>query len=91
MASVGRLSYIHLGREVGLPADRSLDVMRAHAHRLLDVAYTAACDAARSYGRADDFLAGWLHARPDAQRSDQRRQRTTTGVPGAHTRLTAVE
>jgi aryl-alcohol dehydrogenase-like predicted oxidoreductase len=43
--------------------------MRARAHELLDRAYAAGVryvDVARSYGRAEEFLAGWLQARPDA-------------------------
>jgi aryl-alcohol dehydrogenase-like predicted oxidoreductase len=70
LAAVGRPGYINLGRDADLPADRSVDALRAHAHRLLDAAYARGVryvDAARSYGRAEDFLATWLHARPDAQ------------------------
>ena len=40
--------------------------MEAHAHEVLDVAFDAGIryiDAARSYGRAEDFVASWLRAR----------------------------
>ncbi|MFF0450554.1 aldo/keto reductase [Streptomyces sp. NPDC004609] len=70
LAAIGRPGYITPGRDLDLPADRSVDVMRAHAHRLLDAAYARGVrylDVARSYGRAEEFLAGWLRARPDVR------------------------
>ncbi|MGP3924366.1 aldo/keto reductase [Streptomyces sp. 8N616] len=70
LAAVGRPGYINLGRDVDLPADRSATALRAHAHRLLDAAYARGVryfDTARSYGRAEEFLATWLEARPDAR------------------------
>ncbi|WP_083802339.1 aldo/keto reductase [Micromonospora sp. ATCC 39149] len=69
LAAVGRPGYINLGRATDLPADRTVEAMRARAHELLDRAYAAGIryvDVARSYGRAEEFLAQWLHARPDA-------------------------
>nr|WP_296064571.1 aldo/keto reductase [uncultured Actinoplanes sp.] len=69
LAALGRPGYINLGRADDLPADRTVDAMRARAHDLLDRAYAAGVryfDAARSYGRAEEFLAQWLHARPEA-------------------------
>ncbi|MFD7507472.1 aldo/keto reductase [Streptomyces sp. NPDC059850] len=71
LAAVGRPGYINLGRERDLPADRSVDAMRRRSHELLDAAYAAGVrylDAARSYGLAEEFLADWLRARPDAAR-----------------------
>ncbi|MEU9013342.1 aldo/keto reductase [Streptomyces sp. NPDC048479] len=70
LAAVGRPGYINLGRKADLPAERSVDALRAHAHRLLDAAYERGVryvDAARSYGMAEEFLATWLEGRPDAQ------------------------
>ncbi|MDT0306014.1 aldo/keto reductase [Streptomyces sp. DSM 44917] len=67
LAAVGRPGYINLGRERDLPAGRSPEALRERSHRLLDAAYAAGVrylDAARSYGRAEEFLAGWLDARP---------------------------
>jgi aryl-alcohol dehydrogenase-like predicted oxidoreductase len=67
LAAVGRPGYINLGREHDLPADRSVDAMRARVGELLDAAYDAGVryfDAARSYGRAEEFLAGWLATHP---------------------------
>ncbi|MFG2043457.1 aldo/keto reductase [Dactylosporangium sp. NPDC048998] len=69
LAAVGRPGYINLGRAADLPAERTVEAMRARAHVLLDSAYAAGIryfDVARSYGRAEEFLAQWLHARPDA-------------------------
>jgi aryl-alcohol dehydrogenase-like predicted oxidoreductase len=46
--------------------------MQAHAHRVLDAAYDAGVryfDAARSYGRAEQFLGTWLEARQPAPAS----------------------
>jgi aryl-alcohol dehydrogenase-like predicted oxidoreductase len=68
LAAVGRPGYINLGRERDLPAERSVDALRERTHELLDAAYAQGVryfDAARSYGRSEEFLAGWLNARPD--------------------------
>lgn len=43
--------------------------MRGRAYELLDCAYASGVryfDVARSYGRAEEFLAGWLGERPEA-------------------------
>ncbi|GAA3834993.1 aldo/keto reductase [Streptomyces chiangmaiensis] len=70
LAAVGRPGYINLGREQDLPPVRSVDALRGRTHELLDAAYAQGVryfDAARSYGRAEEFLADWLHARPDIE------------------------
>jgi aryl-alcohol dehydrogenase-like predicted oxidoreductase len=67
LAAVGRPGYINLGRAHDLPADRTVDAMRARVGELLDSAYAAGVryfDVARSYGRAEEFLAGWLATHP---------------------------
>ncbi|KOV64437.1 aldo/keto reductase [Streptomyces sp. AS58] len=67
LAAVGRPGYINLGREHDLPADRTVEALRARTHELLDAAYAQGVryfDAARSYGRSEEFLADWLKARP---------------------------
>lgn len=69
LAAVGRPGYINLGRDEDLGADRSVEALRARTHELLDAAYAQGVryfDAARSYGRSEEFLASWLAARPDA-------------------------
>ena len=65
LAALGRPAYITGGREQDLP-DRSVAGMRAKTFSMLDAAYAAGvryADAARSYGRAEEFLAGWLAER----------------------------
>ncbi|MBO3680967.1 aldo/keto reductase [Streptomyces sp. NEAU-YJ-81] len=72
LAAVGRPAYINLGRDRDLPAERPVEVMRQRSQELLDAAYAAGVrylDAARSYGRAEEFLADWLRDRPDAARN----------------------
>src|SRR5258708_38110823 len=68
LAALGRPAYITSGREEDLP-DRSVAGMRARTFSMLDAAYAAGLryvDAARSYGRAEEFLAGWLAERGHA-------------------------
>ena len=68
LAAVGRPGYINLGRDHDLGEDRGVEALRARTHELLDAAYAQGVryfDAARSYGRSEEFLAGWLSGRPD--------------------------
>src|SRR5882757_10623914 len=68
LAAVGRPGYINVGRAADLPPGRGVAAMRARAVELLDFAYAHGVryfDAARSYGRAEEFLAGWLAGAPD--------------------------
>ncbi|MGW4979725.1 aldo/keto reductase [Streptomyces mirabilis] len=68
LAAVGRPGYINLGRDDDLGEDRSVETLRARTHELLDAAYAQGVryfDAARSYGRSEEFLADWLKSRPD--------------------------
>jgi aryl-alcohol dehydrogenase-like predicted oxidoreductase len=70
LAAVGRPGYINIGHDVDLPTERSVAVLRERTHTLLDEAYAAGVrcfDVARSYGRAEEFLADWLAARADVQ------------------------
>jgi len=67
LAAVGRPGYINLGRAHDLPDDRTVEAMRARVGELLDSAHAAGVryfDVARSYGRAEEFLAGWLATHP---------------------------
>ncbi|GAA3036036.1 aldo/keto reductase [Streptosporangium longisporum] len=72
LAALGRPAYITLGRAEDLGADRDVPAMRARTWAVLDAAWAAGVrylDTARSYGRAEEFLAGWLRERgiaPDA-------------------------
>ena len=66
LAAVGRPGYINLGRDADLGPDRSVAALERRAHDVLDAAFGAGVryfDAARSYGRAEEFLASWLRAR----------------------------
>ncbi|MFD9962539.1 aldo/keto reductase [Amycolatopsis sp. NPDC058986] len=69
LAALGRPAYINLGREGALPENRSVAAMKAATYAVLDDAYAAGVrwiDVARSYGRSEEFLAGWLAERgPD--------------------------
>jgi aryl-alcohol dehydrogenase-like predicted oxidoreductase len=66
LAAIGRPGYINLGHAEDLNNNYSIPSMRAHAHQLLDVAWENGIryfDAARSYGRAEEFLSSWLRKR----------------------------
>jgi aryl-alcohol dehydrogenase-like predicted oxidoreductase len=66
LAALGRPAYITLGRDRDLGDDRSVAAMEWRCHEMLDAAYAAGIryvDAARSYGRAEQFLASWLQTR----------------------------
>ncbi|WP_018335403.1 aldo/keto reductase [Actinomycetospora chiangmaiensis] len=68
LAALGRPTYVNVGRD---GVHRSVDELRALAHATLDAAWEAGVrrfDAARSYGRAEEFLAGWLAADPTRRR-----------------------
>jgi aryl-alcohol dehydrogenase-like predicted oxidoreductase len=66
MAALGRPAYITRGHGEDLPAGRSVEAVEAHAHRVLDRAFAAGIryfDAARSYGRGEQFLRAWIDSR----------------------------
>lgn len=66
LAAIGRPGYINLGRERDLGANRSPDALDTRTATMLDAAWDAGVryvDTARSYGRAEEFLAGWLRRR----------------------------
>jgi len=66
MAALGRPGYMVLGHAEDLANGTSVDAMRARAHEVLDAAWALGIryvDAARSYGRAEEFVASWLAAR----------------------------
>jgi aryl-alcohol dehydrogenase-like predicted oxidoreductase len=65
LAALGRPAYINVGHGEDV-ADSSVEGMERQAHTVLDAAYEHGVrwfDAARSYGRAEAFLASWLAAR----------------------------
>jgi aryl-alcohol dehydrogenase-like predicted oxidoreductase len=66
LAALGRPGYIDIGRDEDLGAERGVEEMERRAHAVLDEAFEIGIrylDAARSYGRAEQFLASWLNAR----------------------------
>jgi aryl-alcohol dehydrogenase-like predicted oxidoreductase len=66
LAALGRPGYINLGHADDLSHDYDINAMKAHAHSVLDAAWECGLryfDAARSYGRGEEFLAAWLDAR----------------------------
>jgi aryl-alcohol dehydrogenase-like predicted oxidoreductase len=69
LAALGRPGYINLGHGRDLGGATGEDALELRAHELLDAAYAAGVryfDAARSYGKAEVFLASWLARRDDA-------------------------
>ncbi len=63
LASIGRPAYINLGHGGDLGADRSVAALKARTDDVLDTAWERGVryvDAARSYGRAEEFLADWM-------------------------------
>lgn len=66
LASLGRPGYINLGHAGDLEGDTAVATLEARAHAVLDAAWAGGVryfDAARSYGRAEAFLASWLARR----------------------------
>jgi aryl-alcohol dehydrogenase-like predicted oxidoreductase len=62
-AALGRPGYLNLGHGEDLPPGHEVAAMERHAHAVFDSAYAAGVrylDAARSYGRAEAFVASWL-------------------------------
>ena len=63
LAALGRPAYINVGHGEDLEGRRTVAGLREHAHGVLDAALAAGVtylDAARSYGKAESFLADWL-------------------------------
>ena len=66
LAALGRPAYIVLGHASDFPEGRDVSSMEAHSHRMLDRAFAAGIryfDAARSYGRAEQFLRSWIESK----------------------------
>jgi aryl-alcohol dehydrogenase-like predicted oxidoreductase len=66
LAALGRPGYINLGHGADLDAGTEVPAMEMRAHAVIDAAWSAGVryfDAARSYGRAEDFLSSWLERR----------------------------
>jgi aryl-alcohol dehydrogenase-like predicted oxidoreductase len=66
LAAVGRPGYINLGHSQDLAGRIDVAGMEQNARDVLDAAYERGIryfDAARSYGKAEEFLASWLTRR----------------------------
>lgn len=66
LAALGRPGYITLEHARDLGGTYKPTAMEQRTHAVLDAAYAAGVryfDAARSYGRAEEFLASWLASR----------------------------
>jgi aryl-alcohol dehydrogenase-like predicted oxidoreductase len=66
LAALGRPGYINLGHGEDLHGETDVAEMERNAHRVLDAAFAGGVryfDAARSYGKAEAFLASWLEGR----------------------------
>lgn len=66
LAALGRPGYINLGHAEDLAGKTDAAGLERHMHAVLDAAHAAGVcyfDAARSYGRAEEFLASWLERR----------------------------
>ncbi len=65
LAALGRPGYLNVGHGEDFE-DRSVAALADRTHEVLDAAYSAGVrhfDAARSYGRAEEFLGSWLGSR----------------------------
>jgi aryl-alcohol dehydrogenase-like predicted oxidoreductase len=66
LAALGRPGYLNLGHDRDLGGDRSVEALRRLTWQVLDEAVVLGInylDVARSYGRAEEFVAGWLDDR----------------------------
>ncbi len=66
LAALGRPGYITLGHDADISGATDPSALQLRAHEVLDTAYAAGVtyvDAARSYGRAEEFLSTWLDSR----------------------------
>jgi aryl-alcohol dehydrogenase-like predicted oxidoreductase len=65
-AALGRPGYVTLNHAAALGGDYDPAAMESHAHEVLDAAWEVGVryiDCARSYGRAEEFVASWLARR----------------------------
>ena len=66
LAALGRPGYLNVGHGVDVGPDRSVEGLRTRCYQVCDAAWDGGIrwfDTARSYGRAEQFLAGWLTER----------------------------
>jgi aryl-alcohol dehydrogenase-like predicted oxidoreductase len=66
LAALGRPGYLTVDHGVAIGSDRSVDALEARCIQVCDAAWEQGIrwfDAARSYGRAEQFLSRWLATR----------------------------
>ena len=66
LAALGRPGYLTVGHGSTIGPDRSVEALQEHCDQVCDAAWAGGVrwfDAARSYGKAEEFLAGWLTRR----------------------------
>jgi aryl-alcohol dehydrogenase-like predicted oxidoreductase len=66
LAALGRPAYINVGHASDLAGHTDVDSLERVTHAVLDAAYAGGVryfDVARSYGKAEAFLADWLRDR----------------------------
>ncbi len=66
LAALGRPGYLTVDHGSSIGPDRSVAALRQRCHEVCDAAWAGGIrwfDAARSYGRAEEFLAEWLARR----------------------------
>ena len=66
LAALGRPGYLTVDHGAAIGPDRSVEALRQRCRQVCDAAWEGGIrwfDAARSYGRAEEFLAGWLSRR----------------------------
>ena len=66
LAALGRPAYHTIGHATDFPEGRSPEQLRRRTHAVLDAAFHAGIryvDAARSYGRAEEFVRSWAEGR----------------------------
>jgi aryl-alcohol dehydrogenase-like predicted oxidoreductase len=66
LAALGRPGYLTVGHGAAIGPDRSVEALAERCRQVCDAAWDGGIrwfDAARSYGRAEQFLADWLAGR----------------------------
>lgn len=66
LAALGRPAYINLGHRTDVAGHRDVAGLSVHTQNILDEAFAAGIryfDVARSYGKAEEFLAAWIDGR----------------------------
>ncbi|HVB92733.1 MAG TPA: aldo/keto reductase [Acidimicrobiales bacterium] len=66
LAALGRPAYLTIDHRAAIGSNRSVEALQRHSDQICDAAWEGGIrwfDAARSYGRAEQFLGQWLRRR----------------------------